>query len=78
MRIKKLTENSLEIPLRAGNTTKDVEAERAVLWKRVAREMRLREKAKAGDPSGTRKLMPLGFADGPELHLPDHTVEQIL
>src|SRR5467141_2568434 len=40
--------------------------------------MRFREKAKAGDPSCTRKLMPLRFADGPELHLPDDAAEQIL
>ena len=71
MRVKKLTENSLEIPFRSWNTAKEIETERAVLWKRVASEMRLREKAKAGNASGAGKLMPLCFADGPKLHFPN-------
>jgi len=77
MRLKKLTENSFKIPLRARNAAEEIETERTVLRKGVAREMRLGQQAKAGDPSGTGKLMPLGFADGPELHFPNEPVEQI-
>src|SRR5260370_20805162 len=55
-----------------------MDTERAVFWKRMTREMRLRKKAEAGDPAGAGKLMPLRFADGPELHLPDDAVEQVL
>lgn len=75
MCIKKLAENSFEIPLRARNTAEEIEAKRTVLRKRVTREMRLREKAKTSDPSGAGKLMPLGFADGPELHFPNDIAE---
>ena len=78
MRIKKLTENSFEIPLCTRNATKEIEAERAVLGKCVACKMRFREKAKAGDSSGAGKLVPLGFSDGPKLHFPNDAVEQIL
>src|SRR6266853_407926 len=49
-----------------------------MLRKGVAREVRLGEKAEASDPSGDGKLMPLRFADRPELHLPEDAVEQIL
>jgi hypothetical protein len=49
-----------------------------MLRKGVTCKVRLREKAEAGDPSGDGKLMPLGFAYGPELHLTDNAVEQIL
>ena len=48
-----------------------------MLWKGVTREVRLSERAKAGDPSGTGKLMPLGFGDGPKLHFTDDAAEQI-
>jgi hypothetical protein len=75
MRIKELPENNFEIPLSAGNTAEEIQTERAVLRKRVTREVRLREKAKAGDPSGAGKLMPLGFADWPELHFPNDAAE---
>src|SRR6266436_7947561 len=49
-----------------------------MLRKGVAREVRLGEKANSSDPSGDGKLMPLRFADRPELHLPDDAVEQIM
>jgi hypothetical protein len=75
MRFKKLTENSFEIPFSAGNTAKEIQTERAVLRKRVARKMRFREKAKASNPSCAGKLMPLRFADGTELHFPNDVVE---
>ena len=75
MRVEKLTKHSFEVPLRARNTAKEIEAERAVLGKGVAREMGFREEAKAGDSSGPGKLMPLGFAHGAELHLPNDVVK---
>jgi hypothetical protein len=75
VRIKELSQNSFEIPLGARHAAEKIEAERAVLGKGVTSEMRLREKAKAGDPSRTRKLMPLRFANGSKLHLPDDVVE---
>ena len=75
MRIKKLTENSLEIPFRSWNTAKEIETERTVLWKCVASEMRLCEQAKAGNPPGAGKLMPLGFAHRTELHFPNDVAE---
>jgi hypothetical protein len=75
MRIKKLPENSFEIPLSARDTTKEIEAERTVFRKRVAREVRLRQKAKAGNPSGAGKLVPLGFADRPKFHFPNDANE---
>ena len=46
-----------------------------MLWKGVTREVRLREKTKSGNPSGAGKLMPLRFANGSKLHLPDDVVE---
>src|ERR1700675_807719 len=49
-----------------------------MLRKGVTCKVRFREKAEAGDPSGAGKLMPLRFADGPELHLPDDAAEQTL
>ena len=69
MCVKELPQNGFEIPFGARNTAEEIEAERAMFWKGVTREVRLREKAKAGDPSGAGKLMPLRFGDGPELHL---------
>ena len=75
MRVKEMPQYSFEIPFSARNATEEIEAERAVLRKRVTREVRLREKAKAGYPTRAGKLMPLRFADGPELHLPDDAVE---
>ena len=78
MRIKELPQNRFEIPFGARNTAEEIQAERAVLRKGVTRQVRLREKAKTGDPSGDRKLMPLRFADRPKLHLPDYAVEQTL
>ena len=78
MRTKELPQNSLEIPLRARNTAEQIQTERAVLRKRVTREVRLREKTQAGDPAGAGKLMPLGLLDGPQSHLPDDAVKQFL
>src|SRR5260370_25099864 len=78
IRIKELPQNRFEIPFGARNAAEKIQAERAVLRKRVTGEVRLREKAEAGDASGAGTLMPLRFADGPELHLPDDAVEQVL
>src|SRR5260370_5867177 len=78
IRIKELPQNRFEIPFGAWNPPEKIHTKRAVLRKRVTGEGRLREKAKAGCPSGTGKLMPLRFADGPELHLPDDAVAQIM
>jgi hypothetical protein len=75
MRVEKLPQNCLEIPLAARNAAEEIEAERAVFRKRVTRKMRLREEAKAGDASGAGKLMPLRFADGTELHLANDAAE---
>ncbi len=73
--VKELPENRFEIPFSARNATEKIEAERAVLRKRMTREMRLREKAKASDTASAGKLMPLRFADGPELHLSNNAAE---
>jgi len=75
MCVEKLSQNVFEVPLSAQNTAEEVQAKRAVFGKGVTSEMRLREKAKAGDPSRTRKLMPLRFANRSKLHLPDDVLE---
>ena len=43
MGIEELPQSRFKIPLRARNTAKEIETERTMLRKRVAREMRLRE-----------------------------------
>src|SRR4029077_9373612 len=65
IRIEELAQDSFKIPFSSRDTNKEIDAERAVLRKRMTRKVRLGEKAKAGNPSGARKLMPLRFADGP-------------
>jgi hypothetical protein len=75
VRIKELPQNSFEIPLGARDAAEKIEAERAVLGKGVTREVRFREKTKSGNPSRTGKLMPLRFANGSKLHLPDDVLE---
>jgi len=45
--------------------------------KRVAGEMGLGEKAKTGDTSGPRELMPLRWSHGPEIHLRNHSEKKI-
>jgi hypothetical protein len=72
---EELAQNRFKVPFGAWKAAKKIEAERTVFGKGVTREVRLREKAKAGDPSGSGKLMPLRLADGPELHLSDDGVE---
>jgi len=42
----------------------------------VASDVRLREQAEAGDAAGAGKLMPLRFADGPQLHAANHAMEK--
>ena len=63
MRIKELLKSGFEIPLRARNAAEKIQTERAVLRKRMTRKVRLREKAKPGDPAGARKFMPKSFPD---------------
>ncbi len=75
MRSKESAEKGFKVPLCAGNTAKEIEAQRAVLRKRMAGKMGLCEKAEAGDPSGAGKLMPLRFADRAELHFPNDAAE---
>ena len=45
MRLKELLQNGFEIPLSSRNATEEIQTERTVLWKRMTREVRLRQKA---------------------------------
>lgn len=76
IRLEELPQNDFEIPFGARNAAEEVEAERAVLWKRVASEVRLGKKAKAGDSARAGELMPLRFADGTEFHLQNYFLEE--
>ena len=42
----------------------------------MASDVRFREKTEAGDAPGPRKLMPLGFTDGAQLHAANHAMEE--
>ena len=65
-----------KIPFGPRNTAKQVQAERAKLGKGVAGEMRFGEQAEAGNSPSLRKLMPLGFADRPQLQIANDPLKQ--
>ena len=67
-RIEELLQSGFKIPFGARNAAEKIQAQRTVLGKRVTGEMGFSEQAKAGDAAGAGKLMPLRFADRPQLH----------
>jgi len=74
--MKELLECRFKIPFGAGNATKKIQAKRVVLGKSVAGDVRFGEQAEAGDAAGTGKLMPLGSANGTQLHAANHAMEE--
>jgi len=76
--MEKLLERRLKIPFVAWNAAKKIKAERIVLGKGVAGDVRFRKQAKARDATRAGKLMPLRFADRTQLHTANHAVEKRL
>ena len=74
--MEKLLECRLKIPFVARNAAKKIQAERIVLGKGVTGDVGFRQQAKTGDTARAGKLMPLRFADGPQLHAANHAVEE--
>lgn len=74
--MEKLLERSFKIPFVARNAAKQIQAERTVLGKGMAGNVRFGEKAEAGDAAGPGELMPLRSANGPQLHAANHAMEE--
>jgi hypothetical protein len=76
-RFEELLQKRFKIPFNTWNAAEKIQTERAVLRKRMTREVRFGEKAKPGNATGSGKLMPLRFANGTELHFADDAVKQV-
>src|SRR5262249_34984282 len=67
-----------KVAVRPRPAAEHVQANGAVLGKRVAREVRLREQAQPGNSAGSRELVPDRFLQRAQLELPDdHSEESI-
>ena len=74
--MEKLLQRSLKIPFRARNAAKKIKAKRMVFRKSVAGDVGFSEEANTSDAASARKLVPLRFADGPQLHAANHAMEE--
>jgi hypothetical protein len=67
-----------EVPLPPWNATKKIQTKRLKLRKGVNCEVRLRQQAKARDPTSLRELMPLRLANRTKIQIRDDLFEQPL
>lgn len=65
-----------EVPLPSRHAAKQIQAKRLELRKGVHRQVRFRQQAKAGNPAGLRKLMPLDLTDWAKIQVLDDLLEQ--
>jgi hypothetical protein len=61
----------LEGPLRAGNATEKIEAQRGVFGKGMAGEVGFRKETETGDSAASRESVPMGGADGAKFEILD-------
>lgn len=75
-RMEKLLKRRFEIPFGTRNTAKKIQAKRIVFRKSVASDVGFGEQAKTCDTASSRKLVPLGFTNGPQFHPADHPMKE--
>jgi hypothetical protein len=75
-RAEPASELFFEAPFGARHATKEIQANRLMFRKGMAREMRFREKAEASETAGAWELMPHCFPNGAEAQIGDQRVEQ--
>jgi hypothetical protein len=75
-RAESLAQFLFEFPLRAWNAAEQIQAERGVFWKRVARQVRFRKQAQAGNAAASRELMPYGRSHRSKLQIGYQGIKQ--